>query len=364
MRILVATDAWRPQVNGVVRSLEALVAHAPQHGAKLTLLAPHEFRSIPMPGYPEIRLAFATARKVARVIREHGPDYIHIATEGPVGLATRAACLREGRHFTTAYHTRYPEYVSRRLPVPESIVYGLLRRFHRASARVLVATATLEQDLRARGFRRMSLWSRGVDTELFRPRPTRDCELARPVFLNVGRLAVEKNLDAFLRLPLPGTKVVVGDGPDSERLKAAYPETRFLGPLQGEALAAAYAAADVFVFPSRTDTFGLVLLEALASGLPIAAYPVMGPLDVVGNSDCGVLDEDLGRAAVAALSIPRQRCRDYALGFSWTASAGQFLDALRSGGTAEAHPRVPSRASSLWRWSREVSRGAAARFRR
>jgi glycosyltransferase involved in cell wall biosynthesis len=364
MRILVATDTWRPQVNGVVRSLEALAAHAPPLGAKLTLLSPNDFRSIPMPGYREIRLAFATPRKVARVIREHEPDYIHIATEGPVGLATRAACLREGRHFTTAYHTRFPEYASSRLPVPESIVYGLLRRFHRASARVLVATATLKQDLRARGFRRMSLWSRGVDTELFRPRPTRRCDFARPVFLNVGRLAVEKNLDAFLRLPLPGTKVVVGDGPESERLKAAFPETHFLGPLQGEALAAAYAAADVFVFPSRTDTFGLVLLEALASGLPIAAYPVMGPLDVIGNSDCGVLDEDLGRAAVAALSIPRQRCRDRALGFSWTVSAGQFLDALRSGGTAEAQLPVPSRAKSFWRWSREVSRFAAALFRR
>jgi glycosyltransferase involved in cell wall biosynthesis len=336
MRILVATDAWKPQVNGVVRSLEAIAAHAPALGAELTFLAPDRFRSVAMPSYPEIRLAFATRRKIARIIGQHEPDYIHIATEGPVGWATRAACLRHGRRFTTAYHTRYPEYISSRLPVPEGLIHRILRRFHRASACVLVATPTLERDLRARGFERLSLWSRGVDTELFRPRPDLESDHARPVFLHVGRLAVEKNIKAFLSLDLPGTKVVVGDGPERQSLEAAYPEVRFLGMLVGEALAEAYAAADVFVFPSRTDTFGLVLLEALASGLPIAAYPVMGPLDVIGESGCGVLDEDLERACLEALSIPHQRCRDHALGFSWTESTRQFLDALKSGGTAEA----------------------------
>ena len=364
MHILVATDAWRPQVNGVVRSLEAMAAHAPPLGAELSFVTPDLFRSVPLPGYPEIRLALVTRRKVARLIRERQPNYIHIATEGPIGLATRAACRREGRRFTTAYHTRYPEYISSRLPVPESVVYRLLRRFHRASACILVATPTLERDLRARGFEPLSLWSRGVDTDLFRPLAQGDSDYPRPVFLHVGRLAVEKNVEAFLRLELPGTKLVVGDGPERQRLETAYPETRFLGVLQGEALAAAYGAADVFVFPSRTDTFGMVLLEALASGLPIAAYPVMGPLDVIGESGCGVLDEDLAHAAIAALSIPRQRCRDYALGFSWSESARQFLDAIRLGGTAEARQREPSRAVALWRRCRAASRAGGVRCRR
>jgi glycosyltransferase involved in cell wall biosynthesis len=352
MRILVATDAWKPQINGVVRSLEAMAAHAPALGADLTFISPDMFRSVPMPGYPEIRLAFASARKVARLIAAHDPDYIHIATEGPVGLAARAACRRQGRRFTTAYHTRFPEYIATRAPIPEGLVYRLLRRFHGAGTGVLVATATLEQELRARGFTRLSLWTRGVDTELFRPRPDVAPKFARPVFLHVGRLAVEKNMEAFLRLELPGTKVVVGDGPERKRLEAEFPETRFLGVLEGEALAEAYAAADVFVFPSRTDTFGMVLLEALASGLPIAAYPVMGPIDVLGNSGCGVLDEDLGRAALEALSIPGERCRAYAHDFGWARSAQQFLDAVKRGGTAEARPRDPSWVGALWRRGR------------
>lgn len=336
MRILVATDAWRPQINGVVRSLEAMAAHAPGLGAELSFLTPDHFRSVPLPCYPEIRLALASSRMVSRFLDDHNPDYIHIATEGPVGLATRRSCLRQGRHFTTAYHTRFPEYVAQRLPIPKRLVYALLRRFHSPSAKTLVATKTMERELRDRGFGGLTLWSRGVDTALFRPRPDLRFDLERPVFLHVGRLAVEKNLDAFLRLDLPGTKLLVGDGPERSRLEATYPEARFLGALEGEALAEIYAAADVFVFPSRTDTFGMVLLEALASGLPVAAYPVIGPLDVLGQSGCGVLDEDLGRAALAALAIPRERCRAHASGFQWGHSTRQFLDAAIQGGTAQA----------------------------
>jgi glycosyltransferase involved in cell wall biosynthesis len=364
MLILVATDAWRPQVNGVVRSLEAMAAHAPALGAELMFLAPDLFRSVPLPGYPEIRLALATRRKVARLIRERQPDYIHIATEGPIGLATRAACRREGRRFTTAYHTRFPEYISRRLPIPEGLVYRLLRRFHRASARILVATPTLERDLRARGFERLSLWSRGVDTELFRPRPMWTATMRGRCFCMSAGWRWRRTSRPFSAWRCRERSSSLATGRSAERLEAAYPETRFLGVLQGEALAAAYAAADVFVFPSRTDTFGMVLLEALASGLPIAAYPVMGPLDVIGESGCGVLDEDLAHAAVAALSIPRQRCRDYARAFSWSESARQFLDAIRLGGTAEARRRVPSRAGALWRRCRAASRAGGARYRR
>jgi glycosyltransferase involved in cell wall biosynthesis len=338
MRVLVATDAWHPQINGVVRSLEAIAAEAPGFGAAVSFLTPDLFRTVPMPGYPEIRLALASSRKVIRFLEKHDPDYIHIATEGPVGHAMRKACLEQGRRFTTAYHTRFPEYVARRLAIPERFIYRLLRRFHSAGASTLVATPTMEQELRQRGFERLSRWSRGVDTELFRPRPGLCMGLERPVFLSVGRLAAEKSLDDFLRLPLPGSKLVVGEGPERNRLEAAYPKARFLGALEGEALAKVYSAADAFVFPSRTDTFGMVLLEALASGLPVAAYPVMGPLDVLGESGCGVLDEDLGRAALAALAISRDRCRQYASSYRWSDSAGQFLDAVKQGGTAQPRP--------------------------
>jgi glycosyltransferase involved in cell wall biosynthesis len=350
IRILVATDTWRPQINGVVRSLEAVAAHAPSLGAEVSFLTPDHFHSVPLPSYPEIRLALATARMVTRYLEEHPPDYIHIATEGPVGHAMRKACLRQGRRFTTAYHTRFPEYIAQRLPVPVSIVYWLLRRFHRPSAYTLVATPTIQRDLGQRGFTGLSLWSRGVDTSLFRPRPDLDLKFERPLFLHVGRLAVEKNIEAFLRLSLPGTKIVVGDGPERKRLETTYPNARFLGALEGEALAEAYAAADAFVFPSRTDTYGMVLLEALASGLPVAAYPVMGPLDVLGDSGCGVLDEDLERAAITALTISRERCRDYALRFLWSNSTQQFLDAALQGGTAYA--RVPAGGLITRRWSR------------
>ncbi|WP_298964543.1 glycosyltransferase family 1 protein [uncultured Methylobacterium sp.] len=326
MRLLVATDAWHPQINGVVRSLEQVVKAGPRHGFDPVLLTPQDFRSVPMPGYPEIRLSLATARGVAA--RWPSPAHVHIATEGPIGLAVRRVCLSRGQPFTTSYHTRFPEYLAARAPIPEGWSYAWLRRFHGAATGTMVSTATLERELAGRGFRNLMHWTRGVDTTLYRPRdepvPEALADLPRPLFLFVGRLAVEKNVAAFLRLSLPGSKVVVGDGPDRARLAAMAPDARFLGALTGETLARVYAAADVFVFPSLTDTFGIVLLEALACGLPIAAYPVAGPQDVVGGAGTGVLDHDLAAAARAALAIPRSRCREHALRWTWGESARQF----------------------------------------
>jgi glycosyltransferase involved in cell wall biosynthesis len=332
MRVLIATDAWRPQVNGVVRSLEYMAAEAPHFGAEVIFLSPEGFQSLPMPGYPEVRLAFARSGEVARLLDRIKPTHVHIATEGPIGLAVRSACRRRGLAFTTSYHTRFPEYVSARAPIPQSWSYRALRWFHGEARAMMVSTASLEQELRERGFQRIRRWTRGVDTELFRPRHERILDDRAPVFLSVGRLAVEKNLEAFLSLDLPGTKVVVGDGPARRDLQRMYPQARFLGKLTGEDLARVYASSDVFVFPSLTDTFGIVLLEALASGLPIAAYPVMGPADVIGSSACGVLHEDLREAALAALAIPRSRCRAYGETFTWRESARQFFHNIQ-----EAH---------------------------
>ncbi len=334
MRVLIVTDAWRPQINGVVRSLEALIAKSAQCGMDISLISADMFRTFALPTYSEIRLAFVSARRMARMIAEQAPDCIHIATEGPLGLSARRACKKNGWRFSTAYHTRFPEYVAKRRIAPASIVYRMLRRFHDDSDAVMVATSALEHDLRARGFKNLVRWTRGVDTDLFRPAEHRERNRAAPVFIYVGRVSVEKNIEHFLRLDLPGAKVVVGDGPDRKKLQSAYPAVRFTGSLEGEALAQAYAAADVFVFPSRTDTFGLVLLEALACGLPIAAFPVMGPMDVIGDSGCGVLSEDLRAAAIAALEIPSQRCLQYASQFTWEASVMQFAQAARAGGPA------------------------------
>lgn len=334
LRVLIVTDAWRPQINGVVRSLEALIAKSAQYGMHMSLISPDMFRTFALPTYSEIRLAFVSARRMARLIAEQAPDCIHIATEGPLGLSARRACRKNGWRFSTAYHTRFPEYVAKRRIAPASLVYRMLRRFHNDSDAVMVATAALEKDLRARGFKNLVRWTRGVDTDLFRPARHRERNREAPVFIYVGRVSVEKNIEQFLRLDLPGSKVVVGDGPDRKKLENAYPAVRFTGALEGEALAAAYADADVFVFPSRTDTFGLVLLEALACGLPIAAFPVMGPIDVIGDSGCGVLSEDLRAAAMGALDIPSERCLNYAAQFRWDASVMQFAEAARMGGMA------------------------------
>ena len=328
MRIALVTDAWHPQINGVVRTLARVNHELEQLGHEIHVIAPGEFRTVPCPSYPEIRLALFPGRGVVRRLKTLRPEAVHIATEGPLGLAARRACVKLGLAFTTSFHTRFPEYLTARTGLPPAVGYAWLRRFHRASAGVMVATPTLLRELEDRGFANLAPWSRGVDTGLFHPRDTPVLDLPRPIFLNVGRVAVEKNIGAFLELDLPGSKVVVGDGPQRAELEARYPDVVFTGAKIGEELARHYASADVFVFPSRTDTFGLVLLEALATGLPVAAYPVQGPLDVIDGSGVGVLDEDLGAAARRALEIPRELCRTYAEGFSWQACARQFLDNL------------------------------------
>ncbi len=348
-RILIATDAWAPQVNGVVRSLESLSREAARLGVEIAMLTPETFRTLPLPTYPEVRVALTRPGVIAERIEAAEPDYIHIATEGPLGLCARLACMRSGRPFTTSYHTRFPEYLAARCIAPARLTYGLMRRFHNSGSGVMVATATLEHELVARGFRRLMRWSRGVDAELFRPRAERAFDLPRPIFLSCGRLAVEKNLAAFLSLDLPGSKLVVGDGPARGALAARFPEAHFAGALHGEALAAAYASADVFVFPSLTDTFGIVLLEALASGLPVAAFPVSGPIDVLADSGAGVLDQDLRAAALAALAIPREKARAHALTFSWEASARQFIDNVQS-----AHAKDARFARRSWLRRRRV----------
>ncbi|MGY3691284.1 glycosyltransferase involved in cell wall biosynthesis [Bradyrhizobium sp. USDA 3240] len=323
--ILVATDAWHPQVNGVVRTLTMMAQAAKSLGVEVSFLTPDEFRTFAMPSYRDLRLALPYQAKVASLIEAAKPDSIHIATEGPIGLSVRRYCRKQGLPFTTSFHTRFPEYVSARTPVPEAWVWRALRWFHRPSRAVMAATPALAAELRQRGFRNVVLWSRGVDTALFHPRDVDLC-LPQPVYLSVGRVAVEKNLEAFLDLDLPGTKIVVGDGPARAALERKYPETVFLGARHGEELAEIYAAADVFVFPSRTDTFGLVLLEALASGLPVAAFPVTGPRDVIGAAPVGVLDEDLHHACLEALGISRQACVDFAALHTWQASARVFID--------------------------------------
>ena len=328
MRILVATDAWHPQVNGVVRTLTMMADTAKPLGADVSFLTPQSFRTFAMPSYRDLRVALPRPAKVARLIAEARPDAIHIATEGPIGLMVRRYCRKQRLPFTTSFHTRFPEYVRARAPIPESLIWRALRRFHAPSRAVMAATPALANELRMRGFENVVLWPRGVDTGFFHPRGIDLC-LPAPVFLCVGRVAIEKNLEAFLDLDLPGTKVIVGDGPARATLEQNYPDAVFLGALQGEALAQVYAAADVFVFPSKTDTFGLVLLEALASGLPVAAFPVPGPRDVIGTAPVGVLDDDLQAACLAALRIAPEACLEFAASHTWYASSRAFIDNVR-----------------------------------
>lgn len=330
MRVLIVTDAWLPQVNGVVRTLTRLAQVLADQGVEARFLTPDGFRSLPLPFYREIRVALTTTGQVARRIASVAPDYIHIATEGPLGWLARRACLAEGLAFTTSYHTKFPEYLSARVPVPERWSYALMRKFHNAGQGVMVATPSLGSDLARLGFTNIRPWTRGIDADLFHPRQRESLGLPGPIFLCVGRVAVEKNLPAFLDLDLPGSKVVVGDGPELASLKERYPAVHFLGARSMAELPRIYASADVFVFPSRTDTFGNVLLEAMASGCPVAAFPVTGPLDVVG--DGGVLSEDLREAALGALDVSREAARAEALPYSWPECARQFLDHLRSAG--------------------------------
>jgi glycosyltransferase involved in cell wall biosynthesis len=338
MKVLVATDAWHPQVNGVVRTLGSLARAAGKLGAAIEFLSPDGFPTFQLPTYPGLRLALPSRRGIAARIEAARPDAIHIATEGPIGFAVRSYCRRNKRPFTTSYTTRFPEYISARLPIPESLVYAVLRWFHGGASVTMVATPSLMSELSQRGFTHLGMWTRGVDVDLFRPDRAIDLNLPRPVFMTVGRVAVEKNLEAFLSLDLPGSKVVIGTGPAEAKLKRDFPDAKFLGPLENGTLAAHLAAADVFVFPSRTDTFGIVQLEALASGVPIAAFPVTGPKDVVGDHPIGALDEDLRRACMEALALPRDACRKFALDCSWENSARQFLGHARkvaAGGNRE-----------------------------
>lgn len=328
MRIVIATDAWAPQVNGVVVSLENTIACLRRWGHEVEVISPEGFRTMPMPTYPEIPLALMPGREVSRRIGAIDPESIHIATEGPIGNAARVHCERAGLRFTTAYHTCFPEYVQPRFGLPLAWTYAWMRRFHARSSAVLVATPAMRTLLTGRGFRHVRDWTLGVDLQRFRPAPARFVHLRRPVFTYVGRVAVEKNLPAFLELDLPGTKLVVGDGPERGKLQRRFPDAHFTGMRLGGELAACYQRSDAFVFPSRTDTFGLVMLEALACGVPVAAFPVHGPIDVVKDPAVGVLDEDLRKAALAALGLDRAVCRSYAEEFPWEASARRFLELM------------------------------------
>ena len=324
MRITLVTDAWFPQVNGVVRALERTRALLVEGGHEVAVIGPDRFRSVPLPTYAEIRLALTSPGRVGDLLTTLAPDAVHVATEGPLGWCARAWLKRHAIPFTTSFHTMFPSYVKVRSGIPESWSWAVIRRFHAAGRATMVSTPTLQGILEAQGFRNIVRWVRGVDTELFRPLPGVELDGPRPHLMYVGRVAPEKNIEAFLALDVPGTKFVVGDGPARAKLEARYPDVRFLGAWHGDDLVRHYSAADAFVFPSRTDTLGLVMLEALACGVPVAAYPVQGPVDVVADSGAGVLDEDLAAAVHRCLALDRSRCRARALEFSWTESVAQF----------------------------------------
>lgn len=328
MRIALVTDAWLPQVNGVVTTLGQVVRQLEAMGDEVLVVNPQLFRTYPCPRYPEIRLAWMPGRKVRALLREFRPDAIHIATEGPLGIAARLHCGRRRLPFNTSYHTQFPQYLRRYAGIPEGWTYRLMRWFHGRANATLVPTARVKDELDARGFTNVRVWTRGVDTDLFRPGDKSLLTGERPISLYVGRIAREKNIEAFLEAEVPGTKYLVGDGPARASLEKQYPAARFVGVKKGEDLARHYAAADVFVFPSRTDTFGVVMLEAMACGVPVAAYPVTGPIDVVKAGVSGALHDDLATAMREALKIDPASCLTYALGFSWRRCAEMFREAL------------------------------------
>lgn len=334
MRLLLVTDTWAPQVNGVVRTLTTLARALERRGHRVAVVEPSAFHAVPCPRYPSIRLALFPWWRVRRFFDATSPDAVHIATEGPLGWAARNLCLGRGVPFTTSYHSRFPEYLELYAGLSPRWAYRVLSRFHRPAARTLVPSPSIRDLLTERGFRDLVVWGRGVDLELFRPRngdlPPALAGLPRPIFLNSGRVSVEKNLEAFARLDLPGSRVIVGDGPQLEKLRRRYPQIRMTGFLPDPELARCYAAADAFVFPSRTDTFGNVMLEALACGTPVAGYPVPGPLDVVEPGVSGVLHEDLAHAAKAALELDRRACRADAERRPWEPIVDQFLGCLES----------------------------------
>jgi glycosyltransferase involved in cell wall biosynthesis len=356
MRIILATDAWEPQVNGVVRTLARIRRELTEMDDVVEVISPDQFPTFPLPTYPEIKLAVGAFERVQQRFREFEPEAIHIATEGPIGLAARRICLEWKLPFTTSYHTRFPEYVSARLPLPLAAGYAYMKWFHKPSGRMMVATRTMAEELEKQGFRNLSVWSRGVDTETFQPRKPGEPDLfeglPRPIWLNVGRVAVEKNIEAFLALDLPGSKVVVGDGPLLEELRERFPEVRFVGARFGADLAAHYACADVFVFPSLTDTFGLVMLEAWASGLPVAGFMAPGPADIIPGSGAGALAPDqtngLREACLEALKIDKAAARAAAERYSWRACAEEFRRLLQ--------PYPEPEKSRFWRRLRRLAR--------
>jgi glycosyltransferase involved in cell wall biosynthesis len=356
VRVMLVTDAWEPQVNGVVRTLTRVVQELQAMGHTVEVIHPGQFKTFPLPTYQEIKVAIGVYEPVQERFKAFEPEAIHIATEGPIGLAARRICVEWKLPFTTSYHTRFPEYVSARLPLPLAAGYAYMKWFHKPSGRLMVATPTMRDELSRHGFRNISAWSRGVDTNLFRPRAEGEPDvfegLQRPVFLYVGRVAVEKNIEAFLGLDLPGTKVVVGDGPQREELTVSHPKAVFLGSKFGEELAACFACADVFVFPSLTDTFGLVILEAMASGTPVAAYPAPGPIDILPNSGAGVLahsaTEGLREACLEALKLDRSAVRTFAERFSWRACAEDFVRNLQ--------PYPEPEKTRFWRRLRRLAR--------
>lgn len=341
MRIAIATDAWFPQVNGVVRTLAATVAELDRRGYEVELITPQNFATMPMPGYASIRLAMAPRFTTRRMLKKFKPDIVHIATEGPIGWSARGWCKSHNVPFTSAFHTQFPKYAAVRTGLSEDVFWPVMRRFHRSSRAVLAATPSLTQELRQRGIAQVCSWGRGVDHGLFSPDGDLHPDIAnlpRPILLNVGRVAPEKNLEAFLDANLPGSKVIVGDGPDLDRLRSRYPEAHFMGAMVGEELASAYRTADCFVFPSLTDTFGLVVIEALSSGVPVAAYPVQGPIDIIGPNGrgacdempatVGICDDDLGHAVRRALTLDRRAAAVFGQNFSWERATDQFVKAL------------------------------------
>lgn len=334
LQVVIATDAWKPQVNGVVRTLETLGDILSRYGNDILYITPDQFQTISAPSYPEIKLAMLPNRKVAKLINDFKPDAVHIATEGPIGRAARRFCKRRRYPFTTSFHTRFPEYINERWGVPVSWGYAYMRDFHRDADAMMVATPGLMDELTDLGFSKMKLWARGVDLSAFAPGDRSYLDrYPRPIWLYVGRIAVEKSIEDFLKIDLPGTKLLVGDGPQRAELAVNFPQAQFVGPKHGDELARYYQGADVFVFPSRTDTFGLVNVEALACGVPVAAYPVRGPLEILSGAPpgCGAMNEDLRAACLDALARrDAQACRNYAQNFSWEAAARQFVANLET----------------------------------